>query len=113
MADAYKIRRRSDGLFSTGGRACYFTPQGKIWKKLGHVKLHLRQVNTQRRDPYADCDIVHFSLVEVATQPVNELRSDVQRRAREKAEASRAASVKAREELELREFARLKAKYGE
>lgn len=43
----YKIRRKSDGLFSLGGER--FSKTGKIWKNIGHVRNHLRQSYKQYR----------------------------------------------------------------
>lgn len=31
----YKIRRKSDGLYSTGGMTPSFTKQGKVWHTKG------------------------------------------------------------------------------
>ncbi len=37
----YMIRRKSDGLFSSGGMSPAFRKTGKVWSTLGHLKLHL------------------------------------------------------------------------
>lgn len=38
---AYKIRRRSDGLFSSGGMYPRFGPKGKTWSSIGLLNQHL------------------------------------------------------------------------
>lgn len=45
----YKIRRISDGLFSSGGTAPYFTKQGKSWTSEGALKNHLNQFFHEER----------------------------------------------------------------
>ena len=46
MGDTFfKIRRKSDGKFSSGGSEPTFTKRGKIWTTRGAVTLHLRQVS--------------------------------------------------------------------
>lgn len=39
----YKIRRRSDGLFSSGGRSVKWSVRGKTWRNSGALKNHLHQ----------------------------------------------------------------------
>ena len=41
----YKIRRKSDGKFSTGGTTPTFTKLGKIWKQRSHLTSHLSQLH--------------------------------------------------------------------
>lgn len=41
----YKIRRDSDGLFSTGGTVPNFTKKGKVWTSMGALKGHLTLVS--------------------------------------------------------------------
>lgn len=68
----HKIRRKTDGLFSTGGAFPSFNNRGKIWRQRGHLTNHLNQVG--RRNIYENCEIVSFELVEteVDTKPVKE-----------------------------------------
>lgn len=56
----YKIKRKSDGFFSTGGSSPRFNNKGKVWKKLGHLNSHLSQI---KEDVYKDCEIV-FIIIE-------------------------------------------------
>lgn len=61
----YRIQRRSDGKFSTGGSYPRFTTKGKSWQQLGHVKAHLRQATTHN---YQDCDLVAFEVTETEVE---------------------------------------------
>lgn len=63
----YKIRRRSDGLFSTGGTRPRWTTLGKVWSGRGHLKNHLRLAQTHKfaSTLYVDCEVVEFAV----TQP--------------------------------------------
>ena len=79
MSKVYKIRRRSDGLFSTGGSNPTFSKDGKLFKQ-GALTRHLavigeREFNARflREDPYKDCEVVTFEmrLEEVGKRPVN------------------------------------------
>lgn len=38
----YKIRRKQDGLFASGGRSPRFTRQGKTWHSAQALTLHLK-----------------------------------------------------------------------
>lgn len=40
----YKIKRLSDGKYSTGGSRPSFTTNGKAWTNIGHLKNHLNLV---------------------------------------------------------------------
>ena len=41
----YKIRRKSDGLFSSGGMDPDWSKKGKVWTSKGHLKNHFRLFN--------------------------------------------------------------------
>ena len=71
----YKIRRKSDGLFSEGGAGgpwVGFSKIGKSWHHLRHVVAHLKTARIASEyhkmpNPYlGTCDIVEFELVERA-----------------------------------------------
>ena len=78
MADKmYQIRRKSDGLYSTGGTWPSFNTVGKIWTRPGSLKNHVVMVNQQFKRyqehyPYGDCEIVTLVIQrdELATLPV-------------------------------------------
>jgi len=62
----YKIRRRRDGLYSTGGAGPSFSKKGKTWDNLGHVSSHVSnnlgnygEIN-KTIPAYADCDLVEI-----------------------------------------------------
>ncbi|MDE2095737.1 MAG: hypothetical protein KGL39_00640 [Patescibacteria group bacterium] len=45
----YKLRRKSDGLYSTGGTDPNFVAcKGKEWKNIGHLKNHLVMFSSNR-----------------------------------------------------------------
>lgn len=65
----YKIRRRQDGKFSTGGTRPRFTKTGRTWNGIGPLKRHVQVVTRGefnarflRFNPYADCEIVTYEL---------------------------------------------------
>lgn len=72
----YKIRRKSDGLFSKGGNYVWFSKEGKTWSSLRNLKLHLSQFadnythysqnkfGDKLLREYRDCEIVCFNIVE-------------------------------------------------
>lgn len=93
----YKIRRKSDGLFSTGGNCPKFTKVGKTWKAIGHVKNHLGALRNGNGLPYyaddlvrptavagvvifnniyEDCELVSYALQERTAQFVPEFVSE-------------------------------------
>lgn len=39
----YRIQRRSDGKFSTGGSYPRFTTKGKSWQQLGHTETEVER----------------------------------------------------------------------
>lgn len=73
--NVYKIRRKSDGLFSEGGAGgprVRFSKIGKSWHHLRHAVAHLkisrlRSEYFNMTNPYlGTCEIVEFELVERA-----------------------------------------------
>lgn len=74
----FKIRRKSDGKFSTGGSKPRFTSMGKLWRKQ-HLNSHLSMLKqTNRHIPdiidrtYCDCEIVSFNITEDSSEDINE-----------------------------------------
>ena len=59
----FKIRRKTDGLFSSGGGYPSFGKRGKIWTNIGHIKNHL-QVVGKCIERYKDCELVCYELTE-------------------------------------------------
>jgi hypothetical protein len=76
----YKIRRREDGLFSTGGSIPGFNSIGKFWTGIGPLKNHIRCVtyyDKQRDEPeYAGCEIVEFETREIKSFDAMEFISE-------------------------------------
>ena len=67
MMEVYKIRRKLDGMFSTGGTSPGFTKFGKIWKQRGHLTSHLNQFAqswSRNSQVYDNCELVTFELSE-------------------------------------------------
>jgi len=86
----YKIRRESDGLFSTGGTCPRFTKKGKVWTSMGALKGHLTlvsdggryipkderaKVRQQRLQAvYGSCKVI-FYVVSVVEKEISEISS--------------------------------------
>ena len=90
----YKIRRKSDGLFSAGGTTPRFTKIGKSWKLsplLNHLTMlrqeRYRKVSWAKKYPerklknatnvlanipdiYVDCEVVTFEIVPTGTSEI-------------------------------------------
>jgi hypothetical protein len=64
----YKIRRKSDGKYSSGGVRPRFTKAGKIWIDIREIKKHLTYMkewvgyDKTLPFPYEDCEIVVASV---------------------------------------------------
>jgi hypothetical protein len=64
----YKIRRKTDGLFSSGGTYPTFSKKGKTWTGRGHVTSHLSQFGERKKEQYyKDCEVVCIEIQEVDT----------------------------------------------
>lgn len=116
----YKIRRKSDGLFSMGGSWPRFNKNGKIWKQKGHLTSHLNIVfdnfRNQRhhRDHYDDCEIVAYELIETPVGPPMSIEEYMNILAQKKAEKEEAARKrKTDEELRVRyeQYKKLKKEF--
>ncbi len=62
---AWKVRRRSDGLFSTGGRWVRFNEKGKIWYNRGGLTSHVNCVvfDSFSNEQYFDCEVVEYEVL--------------------------------------------------
>lgn len=58
----YKIRRKSDGLFSAGGYSPSWTKKGKIWTTRAALTNHLAMCT---RTNYKDCEIIEYEVVQI------------------------------------------------
>lgn len=62
----YKIRRKPDGLFSSGGTYPKFSSKGKVWNARGHITSHLTQLGDRDKNRYyKDCEVVRIEIQEV------------------------------------------------
>jgi hypothetical protein len=112
------IRRKSDGLFSTGGTSPTFNGKGKQWKARNHVTSHMKQVGSSysrktKADYYHDCEVVTFEVVmsEVEAIPALEWKeSDKTIRSKELQEIRRKAYDL---EYAIRQKQRLEAELAE
>ena len=67
----FKIRRRSDGLYSKGGSTPQFSKQGKTWTSKSALSGHfaiIREYDRYRKTNtfatvYADCEVVEYAIV--------------------------------------------------
>jgi membrane-bound ClpP family serine protease len=84
MAVIYKIRRKSDGLFSMGGSEPHFNKTGKIWKQRGHLTGHLKCV--RYRKVYAESEVIMYQLIETILGDPVDIQDYLQSVAEKKAE---------------------------
>lgn len=108
----YKIRRKSDGLYSTGGSWPTFSTTGKIWRQKGHLTSHLKQLAPRARAvEYHNCDIVQFEVIEeeIESTSVATYTSDLERLARERARQEakqKDAKQRLKDEVRLNQLAK-------
>lgn len=70
--EVYKIRRRADGLFSSGGAYPTFSKKGKTWSARGHVTSHLSQFGDRDKNRYyKDCEVVRIEVQEVDVDAID------------------------------------------
>jgi hypothetical protein len=104
----YKIRRRSDGLFSGGGTYPTFSKKGKVWTARGHITSHLSQFgDINKKSYYKDCEVVCIEIREVDTDTTDVFEwkpTDATLRAKELEEQRKLEREKKRK---LEEIARL------
>jgi hypothetical protein len=68
----YKIKRISDGLYSTGGQYSHFNKNGKSWTNIGFVKNHLNLFKDYGRTKYEDCVLVTIEVQEGKSQSMTD-----------------------------------------
>lgn len=114
----FMIRRKTDGLFSRGGSAPRFSKNGKIWRNIGHVKLHIREMTGPGgsarflREHYADCELVEVELNIVSAQDIGEFVDDCARTIRERKEAQERRRQEWKEKRERQQARELIKRYG-
>jgi hypothetical protein len=64
--EVFKIRRKTDGLFSTGGSRPSFSKQGKLWKRKSDLTCHINLVVSSYKGTsvYEECELVIFKVTE-------------------------------------------------
>jgi len=112
----YAIRRRSDGLFSTGGSSPKFTKKGKRWSTIGHVKAHLSMFvgfGYDNSSVYAGCELVAFEISTVETEKIamEQLMETYFQERKEREQLRRLEYQRQKTVAEIRKLAELKAKY--
>ena len=109
--DVYKIRRKSDGLYSQGGHRPSFSKQGKTWSERRHLTNHLRQVVPE--SVYRDCEVVMCEVteIEVSAVPVDYYIAERERERKEREEfANNRLAWEARNER-YQEYLKLKKEF--
>lgn len=73
----YRIKRLSDGLYSTGGMLPKFTKNGKYWTKISHIKIHLKQASYSYNDKcYKTTKRLYGDLSQYVIERIKVLYSD-------------------------------------
>lgn len=92
----YKIRCKSDGLFSSGGMAPYWRKEGKSWKKgplLSHLTMIRDHYMHRDRTPYHDAEIVEFEVREAGTLEIDDFTYASGKTVKEVADIEKIAST--------------------
>lgn len=91
----YKIRKKSDGLFSTGGSRPRFTKKGKVWASIGHIRNHLNLPLGYSDIPawtqyvnVRDLEVVQYAVGEVSVWPLKQFTKEKDERKTSKATAA-------------------------
>lgn len=122
MTTVFRIRRKSDGLFSTGGTSPKFDSKGKVWKARNHVTSHMTQIGHQyynpkkKEDYYHDCEVVEYEIVETEVNatpalewkesPKTQRSKQLQEERRDRYELERILARKKQLEAELAELSK-------
>ena len=76
--ELFKIRRKSDNKFSSGGSNPCFNKLGKMWRKQ-YLNSHLLMVKSTRDNKnngierfYSNCEIVTYKIKEIGTEDMSE-----------------------------------------
>jgi hypothetical protein len=74
MLTVWRIRRKEDQMFSTGGAYPSFHKYGKYWDTIHGVKRHLSLVKKCSRGKsvcYEGCEVVEFRLEDAYVMAIN------------------------------------------
>lgn len=109
----YKIKRRRDGLFSTGGSSPTFTKKGKVWTSRGAVTSHLNLVNNIWYW-YRDCDLVEYEVVEkqMTSQTLEQVIAEQKQKAEERQKTREEVWAEQKRLRRLAEYEELKKEFG-
>lgn len=68
----YKIRNKKTGLFSKGGEDPSWNTVGKVWSKLGHLRLHITSVMQYewQRPDFDNWEVIEYEVTEKAVKSV-------------------------------------------
>ena len=112
----YKIRRKSDGKFSTGGSYPSFTKNGKIWKQKGHLTSHLNQLDAPSKVRYIkECEIIPFELVELPAGPplsISNYLQEIENKQIKRKEDAKAVKDAYQKEQRREEYRKLMKEFG-
>ena len=112
----YKIRRKSDGLFSTGGSSPRFSKQGKSWSSRGNLDRHLGML-LQYPDrhwglpQYEDCEVITFITEVTDYEPVEKFVAVVAERKQMKKEEYEQRIEERRQETRRQQYEKLKQEF--
>lgn len=112
----YKVRRKTDGLFSMGGTTPSFGKKGKSWQHKGYLTRHLQELYQASKKMYLrDCEIVQYELTEVELDPidiVDYIKEVSDNKAKKQADAKRKMKDY-QKAIRKQEFEKLKLEFGE
>lgn len=75
----YKIKRKSDGLFSKGGMDPSFGERGKVWTSRAAMSLHLNQFKYPE-SIYEGCEIIEYNVIEKCIMTTHQYLKDKENR---------------------------------
>lgn len=109
----FKIRRRTDGLFSTGGSHPHFTHLGKVWKRRGDVTNHIHQVRGYQ-NVYNEADVIEYTVIETpeAATPVVHWHAEAEARKVAKEAAAQARREEIAKSRRRAEYEKLQKEFG-
>lgn len=66
----YRLRDMATGLYSTGGHSPRWTKQGKVWRNLGSLKTHLKNISRYSKIPVSPLwEVIELNIVEGEKYP--------------------------------------------
>lgn len=113
----YKIRRRTDGLYSGGGAWPDFSTEGKSWKRRSDLVNHLFNFyhpQSKGYEPSCQFEVVSIEVkeTEIETQNLMEFENDANDRRHQAAQKMKKLQVERERKREYKQFLVLKEKFG-